>query len=324
MKAFAYIIGATVILIIVAAVWSARLSATLASDGFNTTSAPNVESAELLPTATATAITSAPVAVEPTPTARLASTSAPIAPAPAFEEIRSIMGQMTDAQWNQYSISLEGLTATEWVGWVEDVNEKTFGGYELWVDMDPPEETFSVQDVTFDIPEDIALEIRRDSKVTFSGRIISVMNIMGSLQILLKDASIVPPKPLVVNAESMEYVNKIDGHMNRFMTNLDIISGLLNEPRTGDADWNDKALAVTSEIESLYNELITLNPPEQIAEFHQGFMEAIDICRSLALALSPSYGPPSESAITIAQQTSLLCSQLVLESMELLPPIAHP
>jgi hypothetical protein len=51
-----------------------------------------------------------------------------------------------------------------------------------------------VQDVQFDIPEELALQLEKDQQVTFSGTIVSVMNILGSCQVTLKDASVSPPE----------------------------------------------------------------------------------------------------------------------------------
>lgn len=125
----------------------------------------------------------------PTDTPEPTSTPTPLPPAPPFSEIRANMEGMTDAQWDAYKRSLGGLRAIEWSGWVSDVSEKLFGGYQLLVDMDSPNE-LSVQDVTFDISDDIALELSKDTKVTFSGTIDSANNIFGSLQINMSDATV--------------------------------------------------------------------------------------------------------------------------------------
>lgn len=128
--------------------------------------------------------------------ARSASTAVAPAPLPpvdstlSFRSIRNQMrDEMTEAQFKALARALESRRV-RWRGWVEDVNEKMLGGYELWVDMDSPAESMSVQDVTFDIPQDLALALRKDSRVVFEGTIASIQNIMGSLQIRLKDARI--------------------------------------------------------------------------------------------------------------------------------------
>ncbi len=129
---------------------------------------------------------------------RTRSASTAIAPAPlppvdttlSFRSIRNQMrDEMTEAQFKALARRLEGRRI-RWRGWVEDVNEKMLGGHELWVDMDSPAEPLSVQDVTFDIPPDLALALRKDSRLVFEGTIASIQDIMGSLQIRLNDARV--------------------------------------------------------------------------------------------------------------------------------------
>lgn len=102
------------------------------------------------------------------------------------------MDTMTDAQWDLYVKGLAGMSVDGWTGWVEDVRSKTFGGYELWIDMDSPDELISVQDVSFDIPDSLALELNKDDKVNFSGTIYYAQYILGSLQISLENPTVEP------------------------------------------------------------------------------------------------------------------------------------
>ena len=97
------------------------------------------------------------------------------------------MHNLTEAQFKAVARGLEGRSI-RWRGWVEDVNEKMFGGYELWVDMDSPNVIISVQDVTFDVSENLALSLRKDAPVSFEGTIRSVMNVIGSLSVQLTNA----------------------------------------------------------------------------------------------------------------------------------------
>lgn len=110
--------------------------------------------------------------------------------APPFAEIRDRMRQATEAQWNQYATALRGASV-EWTGWVDEVNEKLAGGYEVWIDMDPPG-SMSVLDVLFDVDAEVALELQKDQRVSFSGRIEAATNVVGALQIRLRDARISP------------------------------------------------------------------------------------------------------------------------------------
>lgn len=119
------------------------------------------------------------------------STLTPELPAPPFKEIRSEMEIMTDAQWMKYTEQLKGTRVANWTGWIEDVNEKTFGGYELWIDMDSPDAVLSLYEISFDIPEDLALGFRKDQAVTFSGRIESIRKgIFGECRIQLVNATV--------------------------------------------------------------------------------------------------------------------------------------
>jgi len=106
----------------------------------------------------------------------------------SYFHIRDMKSQMTTVQWRAYVQALEG-TEVEWQGWVRDVHRKIFGGYDLYVDMDPPRE-MSTLDVTFDIEEFRALQLRRGQFIVFRGTIGSVHRFLGSCQVILKNVSI--------------------------------------------------------------------------------------------------------------------------------------
>ena len=124
----------------------------------------------------------------PVATATQGPTPTPLTPAPPYAEIRSKVESMTEAQWKAYLPTLEGMLVENWTGWITEVNV-TGGKYELWVDMDSPDDPFSVQDIYFPIPEDRALELQIDEKVTFSGRIKSVSELLGSVTLHLEDVT---------------------------------------------------------------------------------------------------------------------------------------
>jgi hypothetical protein len=117
-------------------------------------------------------------------------TATPFPLAPSHEEIAENMQTMTEAQWNRYREDIKGTQVISWTGWVEDVAEKTFGSYELRIDMNPPESLLSNFDVKFDIPKgEEALAIAKDSPIVFSGRIDSVSGLSrATLVITLKYA----------------------------------------------------------------------------------------------------------------------------------------
>ena len=107
-----------------------------------------------------------------------------------FEDIRYTMLNTTEAKFKALARDLEGQHV-RWTGWVKEVNEKMFGGYELWIDMDDPDEVISVQDVTFPISEKLAMEFDLEDEVTFEGDISSVMYILGSCQVYLKNVEVI-------------------------------------------------------------------------------------------------------------------------------------
>jgi len=118
-------------------------------------------------------------------------TATPLPSAPPFPEIRENIEGMTEAQWKAYLASLKAHRVGNWSGWVEDVNV-VGSTYELWVDMDPPDDVLSGYDVDFEIPEDKALGYQKDQPVRFSGVIESVSEFLGSVTVHLVDVSVAP------------------------------------------------------------------------------------------------------------------------------------
>jgi hypothetical protein len=144
-------------------------------------------------TSTARAIERATEAAKPTatpgPTNTPLPTNTPPLPAPPFEEIRSTVAGMTEAQWKAYLPTLEGMVVEQWTGWVAEVNVKG-SQYELWVDMDAPDDLLSAQDIYFPIPADIAMQLQKDQKITFSGQIERVSEFLGSISIYLENVTL--------------------------------------------------------------------------------------------------------------------------------------
>ena len=102
------------------------------------------------------------------------------------------MGAMTDVQWDSYTPGLKGLAVVDWSGWVEDVRGESSGAYEVWVDMDSPQELFSLYDVAFLIRDRAALKLRKDAPITFSGKIKRVYKSLGTLQVDLVETVLSP------------------------------------------------------------------------------------------------------------------------------------
>jgi len=128
---------------------------------------------------------------KPTATPRPAATPKPTAtPLPwltdDFAMIRANSKDMTDAQWDAYVKTLPNHLAT-WTGWIQEV--KSSG--EILVDMDPPEDTFSVQDCYIHVPKENALKYSLDQKISWTGTVKSVTRVLGSLGIMFKDETMI-------------------------------------------------------------------------------------------------------------------------------------
>jgi len=90
-----------------------------------------------------------------------------------------------------------------WEGWVDEAKEKFFGGYNVKIDMDPPE-SLSVYDISIDFPsesKDIVLALQKNSKVSFSGKIKSIYFILGSLRVDLENVVFLVPKELDIEGQ---------------------------------------------------------------------------------------------------------------------------
>jgi hypothetical protein len=110
--------------------------------------------------------------------------------APAYEEIKVKSGSLTDAQWGEYAKALKGKSV-DWSGTVTEVHKKLFGGYEVWLDMDPPGTPLSVQDVYVPVSDSQALGINKGQSLAVRGTIKSVTRVLGKASIHLdKGASV--------------------------------------------------------------------------------------------------------------------------------------
>lgn len=102
----------------------------------------------------------------------------------SYRRIRHNMLNITDLQWKAYKETLICKTLSG-QGWVVDVDTQFSGGYKVLLDMDLPG-SFSVQDIYIeDVPKNLAFGLRKGQKVYFSGRITSVLNVLGSCAITI-------------------------------------------------------------------------------------------------------------------------------------------
>lgn len=70
------------------------------------------------------------------------------------------------------------------------MKEQWGGGYKLLIDMDPPGSA-SVQDIYIEnLSEQLAGQFQKDQRVSFSGKIKSVMSIFGACAIHLEQAKV--------------------------------------------------------------------------------------------------------------------------------------
>lgn len=113
--------------------------------------------------------------------ARLAS-YAPI----RYAQIRENNLNLTSIQFADYVESIKGKRV-RWTGYAGDVEQTMFGGYRARFDMDAPEDLFSIPEVTFDVSEQDSRQITKGGRYTFVGTIDSVVEILTSCQVRLRD-----------------------------------------------------------------------------------------------------------------------------------------
>lgn len=113
------------------------------------------------------------------------------ATAPRFADIWANMQGMTEAQYEHYFDGLEGHKAVNWTGWVSDVDERLSGRYRVRIDMVWPNTILSTNVVKFTVPESVALSLRKNERVRFSGYINRISEVLGSLVITLEDEAII-------------------------------------------------------------------------------------------------------------------------------------
>ena len=209
-------------------------------------------------------------------------TNTPAPMAPPYEEIRSKVESMTEAQWKAYLPTLEGNLVVGWVGWVVEVDVNLGGGYELWVDMDPPDTLFSVQDVYFDIPDEIALELNLGEEVTFSGTIATASEFLGGISVTLEDGVLEPrvPEPSATPNLLADYGDEmLPLVLFPWIEGLDQVGELSSAVGEDvllffDNSWRlDMAVALTT-IEVANVALRGIDAPEEAQEIHSALLDA--------------------------------------------------
>ena len=112
-----------------------------------------------------------------------------------YNEIVDLIRPMTTAQAKAYLQSLKGKTLRG-LGVVEDVirsynpRKRRYEGYNVLIDLGPPDYSLSKWDVEVNVPKSAALKLDKDQPVTFTGTIESIwINPLskGSVRLTLKD-----------------------------------------------------------------------------------------------------------------------------------------
>lgn len=105
-----------------------------------------------------------------------------------YFQIRKYMENKTELQFDEYAKTLIGHRI-KWHGWIENVDSKIFGGYVTYIDMDAPN-SISIQDVSFDVSQKLALSLQKGKKITFTGDIETIDDILTSCQVTLTNVKI--------------------------------------------------------------------------------------------------------------------------------------
>ena len=112
-----------------------------------------------------------------------------------FDEILELIQPMTRLQVKAYLQSLKGKKL-QGLGFVEDVirsynpGKRRYEGYNVLINLGPPDYSLSKWDVEVNVPESAALKLDKDQPVTFTGIIESIwINPLskGSVRLTLKD-----------------------------------------------------------------------------------------------------------------------------------------
>ena len=103
-----------------------------------------------------------------------------------FEKIRDVSSQLTDIQFNELKQALDGKKV-KWSGYIVEVKEGGLGGYEVYIDVDLPENSS-----TYDISlwyslfmKDFVTTLEKGKKIEFEGEISKMEKISDRLVITL-------------------------------------------------------------------------------------------------------------------------------------------
>jgi hypothetical protein len=109
---------------------------------------------------------------------------------PSFEEIcaNSTTGGRTEVRWDNFKKNVNGTYFVNRVGVVEDVSQGLFGGYTLRIGVGESYGSCSV-DVRIGVSEEESLQIEKDQKVLFTGKISSISEFFSDVSVSIGDAT---------------------------------------------------------------------------------------------------------------------------------------
>lgn len=108
-----------------------------------------------------------------------------------FQKFRSVFDELTDVQFKELREEFKDKKVT-WSGYLDDVKEKWFGGFEIQIDMDPPQTFLSVYDVSLNVSSDMkdfVSTLTKDKEVKFQGKIKSIQKVLGELVVNIRDVA---------------------------------------------------------------------------------------------------------------------------------------
>lgn len=106
-----------------------------------------------------------------------------------FQKFRSVFDELTDVQFKELREEFKDKKVT-WLGYLDDVKEKWFGGFEIQIDMDLPETVFSVYDASLTVSSDMkdfVSTLTKGKQIKFQGKIKNIQKILGKLVVNIKD-----------------------------------------------------------------------------------------------------------------------------------------
>lgn len=98
---------------------------------------------------------------------------------------------MTDAQWDAYAETLKGKHITDWVGKVQNVDNKGFSktDYVVTLDVEEPQGITAAFDVKIDMGQEDALKIQKEQTLMVSGTIRQVNCVITYCPVELDNAT---------------------------------------------------------------------------------------------------------------------------------------